>query len=303
MSASRVSITDVAPRDGLQNEPRPVPTPRKLELIRQLCDARVDQIEVTSFVSPKWIPQLADAAEVLEQAAAIKPAGVRFCVLVPNVRGMQRALQVHERTAGAALDRVAVFTAASETFSRRNTNATIAETLERFEPVISLAREGGLPVRGYVSCAVACPFEGPIDPRQVADVSQRLLELGIDELDLADTIGVATPDDIERLLEAVLDRRGPSLLEHLTLHLHDTRGRAADCVRRALAVGVRSFDSAAGGLGGCPFASKPGCRAPGNLATETLVAVIREEGYQTSVEPDALAVAAATARQIVQSAG
>ncbi len=301
MPSERVTITDVAPRDGLQNEPHTIGTDRKLALIEQLCAARVDQVEVTSFVSPRWIPQLADAAEVLQQAAAFKPPGVAYCVLVPNERGMQRALEVHERTGRRALDRIAVFTAASETFSRRNTNATIAETLERFRPVAAGARSAGLAVRGYVSCAIACPFEGPIDPARVADVAADLLALGIDELDLADTIGVAEPADVERLLTVVRQRLGDAIVQRLTLHLHDTRGRAVECVRTALELGVRSFDAAAGGLGGCPYASKPGCRAPGNVATETLVPFLIAQGYQTSIDPDRLRDAAATARTIIQS--
>ncbi len=298
MTTRQVRITDVAPRDGLQNEPRPIPTDQKLRLIRKLCAARVDQIEVTSFVSPKWIPQLADAAEVLEQAAAFKPPSVAYCVLVPNERGMERALAVHTRTGGRALDRVAVFTAASETFSQRNTNATIDETLGRFEPVVRMARDAGLAVRGYVSCAVACPFEGPVAPSRVADVAEKLRALGVDELDLADTIGVATPADIERLLAAVFDRLGDAVLERLTLHLHDTHGRARECVRAALKMGVRSFDGAVGGLGGCPYASTPQRRAPGNVATRLLVRVIDQAGYRTNIDVAALDEAARLARSL-----
>jgi hydroxymethylglutaryl-CoA lyase len=297
----RVRITDVSPRDGLQNEPGLIPTADKVRLVELLGAAGVDEVEVSSFVSPKWVPQLADAADVFAALRGRKPPGVAHSALVPNEPGMRAALRVNEAAGERLIDKVAVFTAASETFCRRNTNATIAETLERFAPVLRLAQESGLPVRGYVSCAVQCPYEGPIAPQRVADVAARLLDLGVDEIDLGETIGAGTPDSVSAMLEAVMARLGtargraawPPLL---TLHLHDTFGRAAECVRAALRLGVRSFDGAAGGLGGCPFASTPARRAPGNIATETLARVVVEEGYAVGLSTGALATAAAHAR-------
>lgn len=310
----RVRITDVSPRDGLQNEAVMVAASDKVALVRALCASGVDEVEVTSFVSPKWVPQLADASEVLYACAPFKPASVEFSVLVPNDKGLDAALAVNDRCTaqirGRLIDKVSVFTAASETFSRKNTNATISETLARFEPVISHARGAGLRVRGYVSCVIACPFEGPIDPRAVADVSSRLLDLGIDELDLGDTIGAATPESTRRMLDGVgealagrLDftsRSGPASAHTATvLHLHDTFGRAASCALEALDRGIRWFDGAVAGLGGCPYASTPGTRAPGNISTEGLVLAIQNAGYQTGVNSKRLAEAARVARSIV----
>lgn len=277
-----VRITDVAPRDGLQNESAIVPTADKIRLVRALVAAGVDEVEVSSFVSPKWIPQLADAADVFSAVAEEKPAGVLFSALVPNEKGMAAALDVNQRSGRRVIDKVAVFTAASETFSKRNTNATIAETIDRFRPVAASAAAAGLALRGYVSCVVRCPFEGDIAPERVAEVAIRLEALGATEIDLGETIGAGTPDTVRSLLEVVLPRLGKSTL--VTLHLHDTQGRAADCVAAALAMGVRSFDGAVGGLGGCPYASTPGRRAPGNIATETLVATVEQAGYRTRVD-------------------
>ncbi len=484
--AERVRITDVSPRDGLQNEAGVIPTAEKVRLIELLCATGVDEVEVTSFVSAKWVPQLGDAAEVFKGIAALAPlpggegrgvgftfepgrfksprAAARtgelyrrafveytvpprdrnaysrastlrrtqtgpeevvwsvlrgkqiggfkfrrqhpfgpyildfFCaefglaveldgrthcgaeargqdaqrtafleshgltvvrfsndqalqnpegvartlqtacerlyrhgngrvnpdrhephprplpsgegrthhpalsVLVPNERGMQGALDVHART--ALIDKVSVFTAASEAFSQRNTNATIAETLDRFKPVIAAAKSapgGPLLVRGYISCVVACPFEGPIAPGTVADIAARLVQLGVDEIDLGDTIGAGTPESVVAMLEAVKRTIGTAWwnADRLTLHLHDTFGRAAECVDAALKVGIRSFDGSVAGLGGCPYASTPGKRAPGNIATETLVDTIERAGFTTSVNRERLAEAAAYARQIV----
>lgn len=302
-----VRITDVSPRDGLQNERGFVSTDDKLALIERLIEAGVDEVEVTSFVSPKWIPQLADAEELLGRlrervrGIARRP---EFSVLVPNERGLDRALALHDPKGGFPL-KIALFTAASETFSRKNTNATIAETIERFRPIVPRALAAGMPIRLYISCAIACPFEGPIAPAQVRAVADALGSLfegaaggERGELDLGDTIGVATPAQIEALLGAfdAGERAG------LTLHLHDTFGRAGECVRAALAMGVRSFDGAAGGLGGCPYASTPQRRTPGNISTESLIGAVRASGFATHVDEKALAGAGEFARSLLHAA-
>lgn len=293
-----VRITDVSPRDGLQNEPGVITTADKARLVRFLCETGVDEVEVSSFVSAKWVPQLGDAAELFALLAA-DPPGPLLSALVPNERGLQAALDVNQRAGRALIGKVSVFTAASETFARKNTNATIAETIDRFVPVVQEARKHNLRVRGYVSCVVACPFEGPITPAAVVDVSRRLIDLGVDELDLGDTIGAATPHAILALLNAIggvwpLSGAGPLI----TLHLHDTFGRAASCVEQALDMGIRSFDGSAAGLGGCPYASVPGKRAPGNIATDTLVRTIHAAGYETGVDLEALGRASALATDI-----
>lgn len=302
--AEHVRITDVSPRDGLQNEPGVIPTAEKVRLIELLCATGVDEVEVTSFVSAKWVPQLGDAAEVfkgLRERGMLKVAPL-FSALVPNEKGMEQAEEVAKSP--SLLDKVSVFTAASETFSKKNTNATIAETMERFKPVIERAKNastGPMRVRGYISCVIACPFEGPIAPGRVADVAASLVHLGVDEIDLGDTIGAGTPESIRAVLEAVRRTIGSAWWtpDKLTLHLHDTFGRAAECVEAALEAGVRSFDGSVAGLGGCPYASTPGKRAPGNIATETLVATIERAEYTTGVNRDRLAEAAAFAREIV----
>lgn len=315
--AERVRITDVSPRDGLQNEPGVIPTAEKVRLVELLCATRVDEVEVTSFVSPKWVPQLGDAAEVLAGASNVsRPVGSDghrspiYAALVPNEQGMEAALrQCGEGDEARLLEKIAVFTAASETFSRKNTNASIAETLERFR---SLLRRNALPwdagdtafvTRGYISCVIACPFEGPIAPAKVGEVAARLYQLGLDEIDLGDTIGAGTPDTVIRMLDGVraaLDAIGAG--GALTLHLHDTFGRAADCVKAALDWGIRSFDGSVAGLGGCPYASTPGRRAPGNISTELLVRTIEGAGYKTGVDLGKLEEAARFARGIVAKA-
>lgn len=284
-SRDLVRITDVAPRDGLQNEPQSIPTADKARLIRALCDARVDEVEVTSFVSPRWIPQLADADDLLRLLRDEPPASPRpiFSALVPNEKGMHRALSLLDE--GCPLEKVAVFAAASETFSQRNINASIAESLERFEPVAQLARAHNLAGRGYVSCAIACPFEGTISPERVARVAMDLYNTGFEEIDLGDTIGAAGPETTAAMLDAVLNAL-PSRAT-VTLHLHDTFGRASGCVREALRLGVRSFDASVGGLGGCPYASTPTSRAPGNISTERILVPIAQEGCTTGLSiPD-----------------
>ncbi len=262
-----IVITEVGPRDGLQNEPRPIGTDKKVGFINLLSAAGVSEIEVSSFVSPKWVPQLGDARDVFEQID--RHEGVVYSALVPNERGLEGAL-------GVNVDKIAVFTAASETFSQRNTNATIAQTLERFAPVIATAKEHDVPVRAYISCVVACPYEGSVDPEQVRQVAETLLAMGTDEIDLGETIGVAAPSDIERLFQALDGLLTPG---ETTLHLHDTRGTALACAARAFQLGVRRFDASAGGLGGCPYA--PG--AAGNLATEDIVYMFERMGIATNI--------------------
>lgn len=297
----RVRITDVSPRDGLQNEAGIIPTAEKVRLVELLCGTGVDEIEVTSFVSPKWVPQLGDGAEVLRAVNRPGRDGPVLSVLVPNARGMELT-----RTADVfdAVDKIAVFTAASETFSKRNTNATIAETIERFDPVIREAADSKFSSRAYISTVIACPFEGPIAPAQVSRVARLLADLGPDEIDLGDTIGAGTPQTVIAMLRAVTEELAADermWMKHfqLTLHLHDTFGRAADCVKAALDFGIRSFDGSVAGLGGCPYASTPGKRAPGNISTELLVKTIHDAGYETGVDLERLAQAAAFAREIV----
>jgi hydroxymethylglutaryl-CoA lyase len=302
----RVRITDVAPRDGLQNEPGLIAAADKARLVTLLARAGVDEIEVSSFVSPRWVPQLADAAEVFRLLAEQFPVAGRMgmpilSALVPNEKGLEGALSVNRAAGRPLIGKVAVFTAASETFSRRNTNASIGESLERIRPVIAGARAHGLAVRGYVSCVIACPFEGPIGAEGVARVAASLIELGADEIDLGDTIGAGTAESVRALLRACLRVAPPEGSVPTTLHLHDTHGRAAECVRAGLEMGIRSFDGSVAGLGGCPYAGTPGRPAPGNIATELLVQTVEEEGFATGVDREALASASAFARQVVSA--
>jgi len=279
--ADFVRVTEVGPRDGLQNEQAMVPVADKVAFVDALVAAGFPEVEVTSFVSPKWVPQLADAAEVM--ARVRRRAGTLLSVLVPNEKGLEGAL-------AARADKVSVFVSASEGFSLKNVNASVQACIGRLEPVVRAARAAALPVRGYVSCVVRCPFDGAVEPAAVRSVSERLLAMGCTEIDLGDTIGAANPDDVERLIEGMTPTVAPA---EVTLHLHDTRGAAAACARRALALGVRSFDSSAAGLGGCPYA--PG--APGNLATETLLATIEAAGLRHGVDAAAVAAAGAAMRQ------
>ena len=272
-----VDLCEVGPRDGLQNEKRFVATADKLRYIELLARAGFREIEATSFVSPKWVPQLADAEQVLPAAIAAHPTTL-FSVLVPNEKGLERALACGAR-------KVSVFTAASEGFARKNINATIAESIERFRPVVAGAHAAGATVRGYVSCVIACPYDGPVAPEAVRETCARLVEIGVDELDLGDTIGVAHPDEVERMLRACAEVRP---IDQIVLHLHETSGRAVACAERALALGVRRLDGSTGGIGGCPYA--PGAR--GNIATEALVELCESRGYRTSLDRAALAEAA-----------
>jgi hydroxymethylglutaryl-CoA lyase len=277
MSDRDVRIYEVGPRDGLQNEATPIPTEAKLRFIGLLADAGLREIEATSFVSPKAIPQLADADDLM--AGLDRRPGVRYPVLVPNARGMDRA-----EAAGA--DALCVFTAASEAFTRANINMTIAESIAAFRPVIDRARELGWWTRGYVSTAFGCPYQGEVGEAAVVAVAQQLRELGIEELSIGDTIGVAGPADVRRVVRA-LDGAG-FVPERLAMHFHDTRGTALANVTAALELGVRCFDASTGGTGGCPYA--PG--AAGNLATEDLVYLLEREGLSHGVDLDALLVAA-----------
>ena len=277
-SASDVVIYEVGPRDGLQNEAENVSTPAKLELINRLGLAGLRRIEAASFVSPKWIPQLADGDEL----AAILPAlpGVRYSALVPNEKGYERF-----RAAGE-LHVAATFMSASETHNQKNVNCSIAEQLERSRPVVERARADGVGVRAYVSTVCGCPYEGDVPVAAVVDLARRLVELGCDELSLGDTIGVGHPRQVAELVRAVA---GEVPLERVALHLHDTYGRALANVYAGYEEGVRTFDSSLGGLGGCPYA--PG--ASGNVATEDVVDLFERSGVRTGVDLDALVDATA----------
>ena len=282
-----VVVVEVGPRDGLQNEPIPVPTPVKIAFVDALTGAGLPVIEATSFVNPKAVPQLADADELMR--GIVRRPGIRYPVLVPNERGYARA-----RAAG--VNAIALFTAATEEFAMANVGASIAGTFERFAPVVGAAAEDGAWIRGYVSVAFGCPYAGAVQARQAIAMAERLLEIGCDEICLADTIGVATPGSVREMLQAA----SSSLpIDRLGLHFHDTGGNALANVAEGLKYGVRIFDSAAGGLGGCPFA--PG--APGNLATEELVAMLEQSGLRTGVDVEAVASATSLLRPYVTRLG
>jgi hydroxymethylglutaryl-CoA lyase len=280
--AERVEIFEVGPRDGLQNESRPIPTADKIALIDTLSRAGFRRIEVASFVSPKWVPQMADGAEVL--AGIARAPGVRYAALTPNMKGYERA-----RAAGA--DEIAIFGAASEGFSRANINASIAESLERFAPVAEAARADGMRMRGYISCVTDCPYDGPTPPAKVAEVAERLLELGCYEISLGDTIGQGTPASVSAMLKAVLNVAPAGKLAG---HYHDTAGRALANIEASLALGLRVFDAAVGGLGGCPYATG----ATGNVATEAVAARLSQLGYETGLDLVIVAEAAEMARRM-----
>jgi hydroxymethylglutaryl-CoA lyase len=280
-----IRITEVGPRDGLQNESTPVSSAAKIAFINALSKANFAEIEVTSFVRADRIAQLADAAQVM--AGITRSKGTVYSVLVPNERGLDGAL-------AASAEKISVFVSASESFSQRNVNATIQECLEKLRPVVSRARAATLPVRGYVSCVVKCPYDGIMDVAQVREVCARLLEMGVTELDLGDTIGAAVPDDMDRLLNGLQSVAEP---KDMTLHLHNTSGRAIAVAERAIALGVVSFDSSAGGLGGCPFA--PG--SPGNVATEDMLELAARLGLTTGVNVEQVRVATAQLRKDMHS--
>jgi hydroxymethylglutaryl-CoA lyase len=278
-----VTVVEVGPRDGLQNEAAVVPTAAKVELVERLAESGLPVVEVTSFVSPRAVPQLADADLVLP--AVRRRPGVRYPVLVPNVRGLERAL-------AAGADSIAVFTAASEPFTQANINMSVAESLHAFAPVLERARAGGMWTRGYVSTAFGCPYQGAVAAAAVAGVAGALFELGCDEVSIGDTIGVGRPEQVPEVVGAVTGRVP---VERIALHLHDTGGLALENAAAGLGAGVRTFDSSAGGLGGCPFA--PG--APGNVATEALVEMLHEQGYETGVDLTAVRAAGAWMRELV----
>ena len=267
-----IRIVEVGPRDGLQNEPATIPTDVKVAFIDALSDAGFPEIEAGAFVSPKWIPQLADAADVFRRIR--RAAGTTYSALVPNEQGLDRALE-------ARVDKIAVFTAASETFNRKNINASIAESIKRFRPVLDRARSAKLPVRGYLSTAFGCPYEGKIAPEKAADVVRMLIDLGVDEISIGDTIGKAVPDEVRGLLDVLLPGV-PS--DRIAMHFHDTYHHALENIRASRERGIRAFDSSAGGLGGCPYA--PG--ASGNVSTEAVVEALRAEGEEISVNLEAV---------------
>jgi hydroxymethylglutaryl-CoA lyase len=272
MAGREVVIVEVGPRDGLQNETTPITTADKLALIGRLAEAGLSRIEATAFVSPRWVPQMADHEAVMR--GITRRPGVVYSALVPNEKGAEAAL-------AAGAQALAVFTAASESFCRKNTNCSIAESIARFRPVMRLAERAGVPVRGYVSCALDCPYEGEIAPDAVASVSAELLALGCSEIALSDTLGRGTPERTQAMVEATL-RRAPAAM--LAGHFHDTSGQAIANVEVAWRLGLQIFDGAVGGSGGCPYA--PG--AAGNLATERLVAHFEAKGISTGVDLAAL---------------
>jgi hydroxymethylglutaryl-CoA lyase len=284
--AERVAVFETAPRDGLQNETAVIGTADKIRLVDALSGCGFSKIEVTSFVSPRWVPQMADAAEVM--AGIARRPGISYAALTPNLRGLEAAL-------AAKADEVGVFGSASEGFSRSNINCSIAESLERFAPVLAAARSAGLPVRGYVSCVTDCPYDGVTPPARVAEMAAALIAMGCYEVSLGDTIGAGTPETVSAMLDAVLETVPAS---RLAGHFHDTRGRALDNIAISLSRGLRVFDSSAGGLGGCPYAAG----AKGNVATEAVVAMLHERGYATGIDVDRLLAAAAFARSLRSAA-
>ena len=268
-----ITLIEVGPRDGLQNEREIVPVGAKIAFVEALADAGLSEIEVSSFVSPKWVPQLADAADVF--AKLKRREGVVYSALVPNMKGMERALACGVR-------KIAVFTAATETFCKKNINMSFAESLQAFLPVVTEAKKNGIAVRGYLSTAFGCPYEGDVSPTQAALAARRLADLGCDEISIGDTIGVAAPPGVEVLLGLLKFPKDPT-----ALHFHDTHGTAVANAFTAAQMGYSRFDSSAGGFGGCPYA--PG--AAGNVATEDLVYAFEKAGVRTSVDLAKLAVA------------
>ena len=274
---SRVQILEVGPRDGLQNEKQPVPASVKIELVHRLQDAGFSQIEITSFVSPKWVPQMADNAQVM--AGIERKAGVRYSVLTPNMQGLDAALL-------SKPDEIVVFGAASEAFSQKNINCSITESMERFRPVVAAALAQGVAVRGAISCALGCPYEGEIAPERVEMVARLMREMGVQHIGVADTIGVGTPRKVQAALEAAL-RHYP--LQAVSGHFHDTYGQALANTLAALELGISSFDTSVAGLGGCPYAKG----ATGNVATEDVVFMLHGMGIETGIDLERLLDASA----------
>ncbi len=269
---TRVQLIDVGPRDGLQNEKQPVPAAVKIELVHRLQDAGLKEIEVTSFVSPKWVPQMADNAEVM--AGIQRQSGVRYSVLTPNLKGFEAAVL-------SKPDEIVVFGAASEAFSQRNINCSIAESIERFAPVVAAARAAGLRVRGAMSCTVGCPYEGDIPPERVGMLARLMKDIGVQRVDVADTIGVGTPRKVQRAIEATLAHFNT---DDISGHFHDTYGQALANTYAALEMGVWNFQSSVAGLGGCPYAKG----ATGNVATEDVVYLLHGMGIETGIDLDKL---------------
>jgi len=269
---SSVKLVDVGPRDGLQNEKQALPTEVKIALVHRLQDAGLKNIEVTSFVSPKWVPQMADNAEVM--AGIARQSGVCYSVLTPNLQGFEAALKTSP-------DEIVVFGAASEAFSQKNINCSIAESIERFRPVVAGAQQHGISVRGAISCAVGCPYEGDVSPDRVAMVARLMREIGVQHVGVADTIGVGTPRKVQRALEAAL-RHFP--LDAVSGHFHDTYGQALANTLASLEMGIWQFDTSVAGLGGCPYAKG----ATGNVATEDVVYMLRGMDIDTGIDLDRL---------------
>ncbi|KZK99683.1 Hydroxymethylglutaryl-CoA lyase YngG [Pseudovibrio sp. Ad5] len=270
--SKKLNIFEMGPRDGLQNEKTLIPTANKIELINRLSECGFEKIETSSFVSPKWVPQMADAAEVF--AGITRKPGIRYTALTPNIKGYERA-----KASGA--DEVAIFASASEGFSQKNINCSIEESFERFTPIVEAAKADGIPVRGYASCIVECPYDGPTPVQNVAMVSERLLQMGCYEVSLGDTIGAATPETTEAMLDAVL-----SVIpaEQLAGHFHDTKDLALANIMSSIKMGLRTFDSAIGGLGGCPYA--PG--AKGNVSTLAVAKMAKLLDYNTGLDIEKL---------------
>lgn len=266
--ADKVKIVEVGPRDGLQNEKQIVPTEAKVKLINDLSDAGLSVVEAGSFVSPKWVPQMADSAEIMQQIK--RKDGVSYPVLTPNLKGFEAALAVGAKE-------VAIFGAASESFSQKNINCSIDESLERFKPVIAAAKQENIAVRGYVSCVVGCPYEGDISADKVAEVSAKLFDMGCYEISLGDTVGVGTPGKVQEMIRAV-SAQVP--MQHLAVHFHDTYGQALANIYAALEMGVVVVDSSVAGLGGCPYAKG----ASGNVASEDVVYMLNGLGIETGVD-------------------
>ncbi len=280
---AQVKVVEVGPRDGLQNVKEIITTESKIAYIEKLVRAGCRYIEVTSFVHPKWVPQLADSRALYSQLP--RREGVHYIALVPNAKGMEAALEL-------GVQEIAVFTSASETFSQKNTNASIAESLQRCREVAEMGRRHEIPFRGYISTSFGCPFEGPISPNRVVEIADQLFDMGVYEVSLGDTIGVAVPTDVERLLNTMLGRFGP---DRIALHMHDTRHTALANILRGLDLGIAAFDASSGGLGGCPFA--PG--ASGNLATEDLVYMLHRMGLTTNIDLTRLGEATRFIEEIV----
>jgi hydroxymethylglutaryl-CoA lyase len=268
----RVKLVDVGPRDGLQNEKQPVPAAIKVELVHRLQAAGLTEIEVTSFVSPKWVPQMADNAEVM--AGIQRKSGVRYSVLTPNLQGFEAAL-------ASQPNEIVVFGAASEAFSQKNINCSIAESIERFRPVVKAARDAGIAVRGAMSCTVGCPYEGEIAPTQVGYLAGLMADIGVQHVGVADTIGVGTPAKVQRALEATLKHYD---LDHISGHFHDTYGMAVANTLASLEMGIWNFDTSVAGLGGCPYAKG----ATGNVASEDVVYLLHGMGIETGIDLDKL---------------